>query len=133
MASIGSLATLAYGSQLAADLPAGLPAGVSGTARESVIGGIAAAQQVSGALGAQLLDVVRAAFSTGVNLGGGVGAIVTVGLIALAVVSFRHVRPIGQPYQNHHQASSIPRHRQSERRPDPVWIPRLRALPKQLR
>lgn len=97
VASIGSLATLAYGSQLAADLPAGLPAGVSGTARESVIGGIAAAQQVSGALGAQLLDVVRAAFSTGVNLGGGIGAIVTVGLIALAVVSFRHVRPLGQP------------------------------------
>jgi DHA2 family multidrug resistance protein-like MFS transporter len=89
VATMGSLGTLVYRSQLAGTLPADVPAAAAHLARESVPAAVAAAQQLPAPLGAALLDAAHVAFTAGLNTVASVGAITFVTLAVLAVAALR--------------------------------------------
>ncbi|MFC6086033.1 MFS transporter [Sphaerisporangium aureirubrum] len=78
IATLGSLAALVYRSVL--DLPAGAPE----AARSSLTSAVAAASGTPG-----LLDAARAAFTTGLNVVGVVGALIFLGLALTAAIILR--------------------------------------------
>ena len=67
--------------ELAGDLPAGVPSGAADAARDSITAATAAAAQLPGPLGAQLLDAARTAFTSGLTTVAGVGAVPFVALV----------------------------------------------------
>ncbi|PZG00291.1 MFS transporter [Micromonospora deserti] len=93
VATLGSLATVAYRARLA--VPPGTPAEAGHAARQGITDATAAAQQLPGPLGADLLDAARAAFTAGLTTVAGVGAAIFVGLAVLAALAFRHVPRTG--------------------------------------
>ncbi len=96
VATLGSLGTAVYRGQLAAHLPATVPAAAAQAVREGIAGAAAAAQHLPGQLGAALLDAARDAFTSGLHAVAGVGAVVFVALAILAASLLRHVPPTGQ-------------------------------------
>ncbi len=96
IASLGSLGTFVYRNELADTLPTDLPAEAATIARESIAAAMSTAQQLTGSLGTDLIDVGRAAFTTGLNVVGAVGAVVFIGLAIVAATVLRRVGPIGQ-------------------------------------
>ncbi|HEX7744977.1 MAG TPA: MFS transporter [Micromonosporaceae bacterium] len=93
VAALGSLATIVYRGHLA--IPAGTPVEADHAARQGITAATNAAQHLPGALGADLLDAARTAFTAGLTTVAGVGAAVFVGLAVLAAVAFRHVPATG--------------------------------------
>ena len=93
VATLGSLATIVYRAHLI--VPAGTPAAAGHAAREGITAATGAAGHLPGALGADLLDGARAAFTAGLTTVAGVGAAVFVGLAVLAAIAFRHVPATG--------------------------------------
>ena len=96
VAVLGSVGTAVYRGQLAAHLPAGVPAAAAGAAREGIAGAVSAAQHLPGQLGAALLGTAREAFTSGLHAVAGVGAVVFVALAILAASVLHHVPPSGQ-------------------------------------
>ncbi|MEZ0070953.1 MFS transporter [Planotetraspora sp. GP83] len=96
VASLGTLGTVIYRSQLADTVPAGVPAHVADIARESITAAVTAAAQLPGQLGTALLDGARAAFTSGLNVVGGVGAVVFIGLV-IAAAGLRNSSLPAQP------------------------------------
>jgi DHA2 family multidrug resistance protein-like MFS transporter len=86
VATLGSLGTFIYRNELSDSVPAE----TAGVARESIAAAVAAAQQLPGGLGIELLDGARTAFTTGYNVVAVVGAVLFVGLAVLAGRAFRH-------------------------------------------
>jgi DHA2 family multidrug resistance protein-like MFS transporter len=74
IAAGGTVGVLAYRRFLEAGMPAGVPDGTAAAARESVHGGIAAAEGPAG--GADLLNAVRDAVGFGQQVYAGIGAVV---------------------------------------------------------
>ena len=74
--------------------PAGLPAAAAASARDSVAAAIATAQHLPGALGDQLAEAARTAFTSGLNAVGLAGAVIFAGLTVLAATVLRRV---GEP------------------------------------
>jgi DHA2 family multidrug resistance protein-like MFS transporter len=96
VATLGSVGTAVYRTQLAGGMPAGVPADVAQTAREGIASAVAAAPRLPGQLGPELLDVAREAFTAGLNITAGLGALLCIVLAVLAAVTLRHVRPSGR-------------------------------------
>jgi MFS transporter, DHA2 family, multidrug resistance protein len=92
IATLGSLGTVVYRNQLAGTVPTGVPDQAVDTAGEGVTAAVAAAQHLPGPLSADLLDAARAAFIAGLNVVGGVGAAIFLGLAITAAAALRHVR-----------------------------------------
>jgi DHA2 family multidrug resistance protein-like MFS transporter len=93
VAALGSLATIVYRAHLA--IPAGTPVAADHAARQGITAATGAAQHISGALGADLLDGARTAFTAALTTVAGLGAAIFVGLAVLAAVTFRHVPATG--------------------------------------
>jgi DHA2 family multidrug resistance protein-like MFS transporter len=93
VATLGSLATIVYRAHLA--LPTGTPAPAGHAARQGIAAATSAAQHLPAALGADLLDSARTAFTAGLTTVAAVGAAVFVGLALLAAIAFRHVPATG--------------------------------------
>jgi DHA2 family multidrug resistance protein-like MFS transporter len=93
VAALGSLATIVYRAHLA--IPAGTPVAADHAARQGITAATGAAQHLSGALGADLLDGARTAFTAALTTVAGLGAAIFVGLAVLAAVTFRHVPATG--------------------------------------
>jgi DHA2 family multidrug resistance protein-like MFS transporter len=87
IAILGSLGTLAYRQTL--DLPAGLPDGIGAQATQSVTGAVVAAGQLPGQLGEDLATVAKAAFTNGLHLVAGVGAVIFLGCAVMAAIRLR--------------------------------------------
>jgi len=68
IATLGSLGTLAYRTQLAHTLPAQIPAAVTREALESITGATTAATRLPGQLGSILLTIAREAFTSGLHI-----------------------------------------------------------------
>ena len=96
VAALGSLGTVVYRTQLADTIPAGVPVEAATIAGEGITAAMTAAAQLPAALGADLLDGARAAFTAGLNVVFGVGAAVFVGLAILAAALLRHLSPAGR-------------------------------------
>jgi len=90
VAALGSLGTFVYRDELADTVPANVPTEAAHTARESITAAVGAAQHLPGQLGADLLDRAQAAFTTGLNTVGGVGAVILLILAVLAATVLRH-------------------------------------------
>jgi DHA2 family multidrug resistance protein-like MFS transporter len=90
VATLGSLATVVYRAHI--DVPVGVPAAVDDAARQGITAATHAAGQLSGPLGADLLDAAREAFTAGLTTVAGVGAAI---FVALAVVAARAFRQVG--------------------------------------
>ncbi|GAB3145066.1 MFS transporter [Micromonospora sonneratiae] len=95
LAVMGSLGTAVYRDRLV--VPEGVPSGLAGTARESLAGITAAAGRTPTGPVAELVENARAAFTTGLNVVGGVGAVLFLALAILAIATLRQVDPNDQP------------------------------------
>ncbi|MCG5214514.1 MFS transporter [Streptosporangium soli] len=96
VAALGSVGTAVYAGQIAGAIPAGVPAEVAATASESIAGGLNAAAQAGGALGAQVLEVARDSFTVGVNVATATSAVLALALAVLAAIALRHEPPSGE-------------------------------------
>lgn len=85
VAVLGSVGTAVYRSTVDDDLPAGLPAEAAAESGQTAAGALAEAESIGGALGDQLAEVAREAFTTGLNVVGGIGAAVT-GIVAVTLL-----------------------------------------------
>jgi DHA2 family multidrug resistance protein-like MFS transporter len=95
IALIGSIGVASYRNEIEGTLPAGLPADVAAAARDSIDGAVAAAGQLSTDLGATVLEPARAAFTSGLNVGALIAAVVAGLGAVLAATRLRHVPPTG--------------------------------------
>jgi DHA2 family multidrug resistance protein-like MFS transporter len=93
VAVLGSVTTAVY--RGAVTVPGEVAAEASAAARESIAGAVATAEQLPGALGADLLEAAQAAFTTSLHVTGVVIGVAMLGLAALAVARLRHVPPTG--------------------------------------
>jgi DHA2 family multidrug resistance protein-like MFS transporter len=97
VAALGSLGIVVYCNQLTGTAPTGVPTEAANAAHEGITAAVTAAGQLPGGLGTELLDAVRAAFTSGLNAVGGVGALIFVGLAILALTTLRRGGQSGQP------------------------------------
>jgi DHA2 family multidrug resistance protein-like MFS transporter len=79
IAVLGSIVTVVYRGAMATVAPAGLPAAVAEAARDTLGGATAVAEQLSGPIGAALLETARQAFTQGVIVAATISAVVGVG------------------------------------------------------
>lgn len=93
IATLGSLGTAVYRNQLAGTLPAGISAEVAEATGDTLAGALAATQQLPAALAAEVLEPAREAFTSGLNVVGGVTAAAALVFAVLATVRFHNVRP----------------------------------------
>ncbi|GHE57524.1 MFS transporter [Streptomyces capitiformicae] len=95
IAITGSVAVAVYRNEVADTVPAGVPADAAEAARDTVGGATAAAEELPGALGDQLLTVARDAFTTGFHgtalVSAGFALVATVIVLTL----LRHIPAIG--------------------------------------
>ena len=94
IALLGSLSTFVYRGRIADTVPADLPAEAASAAHEGVTNAVAAAQQLPAAMGTQLVEAARAAFTEGLNVVGIAGAVIFAGL---TVLTFTVLRKFGEP------------------------------------
>jgi MFS transporter, DHA2 family, multidrug resistance protein len=97
IATLGSVGTAIYRSQVTDTLPAGVPPQAAEATRDTLGGAVAAASQLPDRLGAALLDTAREAFTQGLHLTFAVSAALAVGIAILAAALLRGVRPGSQP------------------------------------
>ncbi len=86
---LGSVGVAIYRSELAAHLPAGVPADAAAVARDTLGGAVAVAAQLPDSLSATVLDVARDAFISGMHLTSWIAAVIAVGIAVVAVTMFR--------------------------------------------
>jgi DHA2 family multidrug resistance protein-like MFS transporter len=97
IATLGSVGTAIYRSQVTDTLRAGVPPQAAEATRDTLGGAVAAANQLPDRLGAALLDTAREAFTQGLHLTFAISAALAVGIAILAAVLLRGVRPGSQP------------------------------------
>jgi len=91
IAILGSIGVAVYRGELAASLPAGIPAQAAAVARDTLGGAVGVASQLPQGLGGALLAAAREAFVRGMQLTVALSAAVAVGIAVLATVLLRAV------------------------------------------
>jgi DHA2 family multidrug resistance protein-like MFS transporter len=91
IAILGSIGVAVYRGELAASLPAGIPAEAAAVARDTLGGAVGVAAQLPGGAGGALLAVAREAFVQGMQLTVTLSAAVAVGVAVMATVLLRSV------------------------------------------
>ncbi len=89
IAILGSVGVAIYRGALATHLPAGVPAQAAATARDTLGGAVAVADQLPGRLGAEVLQAARDAFVQGMRVSTAIAAAVAVGLAIMVTVALR--------------------------------------------
>jgi MFS transporter, DHA2 family, multidrug resistance protein len=97
IATLGSIGTAIYRTQVTDTLPAGVPPQAAEATRDTLGGAVAAASQLPDRLGAALLDAAHEAFIQGLHLSFAVSAALAVGIAILVAVLLRGVRASSQP------------------------------------
>ncbi|MBA9003143.1 MFS transporter [Thermomonospora cellulosilytica] len=112
IAVLGSVGGAVYRAGLDGSLPAGLPERTVEAVRDSLVEAAAAAERLPGALGDQVLDVAREAFTGGLNATALTGAVLAVGVAAAVVRLLRGVRPApeGQDEDAADRPDGVPAH-----------------------
>ncbi|CAN5190127.1 MFS transporter [soil metagenome] len=93
IALLGSIGVAIYRGQVAAELPAGVPAEAAEVARDTLGGAVSVAAQLPAGVGDAVLAVAREAFMAGMHLTSAIAAVVAFGLAVLAVVALRSSGP----------------------------------------
>jgi MFS transporter, DHA2 family, multidrug resistance protein len=92
VASLGSIGTAVYRTQVADAIPAGAPPEAAEATRESLAGAVAATDELPAGLGVELLGTAREAFAQALELTAAVSAVVVMTMAILAAVLLRRVR-----------------------------------------
>jgi DHA2 family multidrug resistance protein-like MFS transporter len=95
IALLGTLGTAVYRAQVADTLPAGLPAAAATSAKDNLVGATTVAADLPGPLGSALLNPAQAAFTNGVQVVAGAGAVLLAGIAVFVAIRLRHVPPFG--------------------------------------
>ncbi|WP_232661019.1 MFS transporter [Pseudonocardia sp. TRM90224] len=93
MAVLGTAGVAVYRGELAATMPAGVPATAAEVATDTLGGAVDVAGGLPAAIGEPLLEAARLAFVSGVQVTAVVGAVVVGAAAVLATVMLRHVQP----------------------------------------
>lgn len=94
VAVLGTIGAAVYRSRLSDSLDAGLPAEAVSATRESIAGADAAAAQLPGQVGADLLVTARDAFTDGLNVVAVISAALFLVLAVITAVLFRDLPPV---------------------------------------
>jgi len=92
IALLGTLGTAVYRSQVAADIPAGLPPEQEQVALDTLGGAVAAAEELPANLAAELLDAAREAFTQGMQVAALVSAVIAAVAAVITAVFLRDIR-----------------------------------------
>jgi DHA2 family multidrug resistance protein-like MFS transporter len=92
IAVLGSIGVAIYRGEVAANLPAEVPATAEAAARDTLGSAVAVAAELPGPLGAELVVTAREAFVHGMQLSSGIAALVAIVLVGIAVFMLRHVQ-----------------------------------------
>ncbi|HSJ28734.1 MAG TPA: MFS transporter [Acidimicrobiia bacterium] len=93
LAILGSIGTAVYRAEVAGGLPAGIPARAAEATRDTLGGAAAVAEQISGELGATLLQVAQDAFTQGLRLTAAISAAIAIAVAIPAMILLRNVPP----------------------------------------
>ncbi|HVE97197.1 MAG TPA: MFS transporter [Pseudonocardiaceae bacterium] len=119
IAVLGSIGTAVYRNQVAGTVLAGVPSDAAQASRETLGGAVAAANQLPGERGIELLNTAREAFTQGLQLNAGLSALVVIGLAIMSATLLRHAStssgPDGLPNQQQDGPPPRPRHAQCSR------------------
>ncbi|HEV7649888.1 MAG TPA: MFS transporter [Actinophytocola sp.] len=96
IALIGAIGVATYRGEIAGTLPATVPADAAAAAKDSLDGAVSAASALSPDVASAILEPARAAFTSGLNLGALVAAVIAAAGAVLAAVRLRHVPPTGK-------------------------------------
>ena len=91
VAVLGSIGTAIYRAGVIDAVPSEVPVAAANAARDTLGGALAAAQNLPDDLGAGLLEAARAAFTQGLQVATGTGAVIALGIALLVAVRPRHV------------------------------------------
>ncbi len=91
IAILGSLGLAIYRSQIAASVPASIPAEAVKSAQETLGGALATAGQLGDPLGTALLNIARESFAHALQVTSVIGFVVVIGLGILAIMALRNV------------------------------------------
>ncbi|GAA2907174.1 MFS transporter [Streptosporangium fragile] len=108
IAVLGSVGGAVYRHGLDGTLPAGLPGGAVEAVRDSLVDAVAAAERLSGSLGAEVLTAAREAFTGGLNVAGVIGTVLVVGLAAAVVGLLRGGAPRPAPLPAADRPDGVP-------------------------
>ncbi|MGW8703019.1 MFS transporter [Streptomyces eurythermus] len=108
VAVIGSIGTAVYRAGVDDKLPAGLSDPAASAARENLDGAVAAARELPGQVGDQLLVVARDAFTSGLNVAAATAAVIAAAGAVAAALSLRHVPPTGSAVPDAGPAEASP-------------------------
>ncbi|MEV2272459.1 MFS transporter [Nonomuraea africana] len=97
IAGLGSVVTAAYRDEIGDALPKDLPEPAAGIARDTLAGADAIAADLPGPIAAHVLEQAREAFTSGLNLAGGIAGAIVAMLAVTAIVLLRHVPSSGGP------------------------------------
>jgi DHA2 family multidrug resistance protein-like MFS transporter len=92
IAILGSIGAAVYRSGVVDAVPDGVPPAAADAARDTLGGALAVAQELPGRLGQGLVDAAQSAFTQGLQLSAGIGAVVAIGIAGLVVAQLRYVR-----------------------------------------
>jgi DHA2 family multidrug resistance protein-like MFS transporter len=95
IAILGSIGTAIYRSELAARLPAGIPADIADVARDTLGAAVGIAQELPAELGEAMLAVAREAFVHGLHVAAAISAGVAIFATALVLITLRNVKSTG--------------------------------------
>ncbi len=121
IATLGSIGTAAYRSQIAGTIPAGVPAEAAAIARDTLAGASAAAGTLGDQVAVGLLIAARAAFTSGMHVVTALSAVLLLAVAVLVLATLRHLRPIGQA-----QHDDVEREQSDGR---PASVPSLAPVP----
>jgi DHA2 family multidrug resistance protein-like MFS transporter len=91
IAVMGSIVTAIYRGEVASALPAGIPPEAAEIARGTIGGAVSVAEQLPGALGAELLGSARDAFAHAFGATAAISAVIAIGVAVLAAALLRRV------------------------------------------
>jgi DHA2 family multidrug resistance protein-like MFS transporter len=91
IAVMGSIVTAIYRGGVASALPAGIPPEAAEIARGTIGGAVSVAEQLPGALGAELLGSARDAFAHAFGATAAISAVIAIGVAVLAAALLRSV------------------------------------------
>ncbi|WP_308249853.1 MFS transporter [Sphaerisporangium fuscum] len=97
IATVGTIGTFVYRTQVEGTIPASVPSGAVKAAEESVAGATAVAGSLPEQIAAALLAPVREAFTTGLHVVAALSALLLLGVAVVNAVVLRKLPPFGQP------------------------------------
>ncbi|MGH3946868.1 MAG: MFS transporter [Pseudonocardiaceae bacterium] len=97
IAVLGSIGTAVYRNQVADTVPAGVPPEAADATRETLGGAVAAANQLPGERGVELLNTAREAFTQGLQFNAGLSAVIVLGLAIMSATLLRRASTRSDP------------------------------------